>query len=148
MSFTVDELLKAVLDESKTTEPKGVSLDEKSQYGKLAEALETSAKMNAESSDPERFHKLAMAVILDTVNDPKAKPYLEKLSYSIVKEGQIGGGVANEGREPGTIGEITEGTGVRTIEKLKVDKNRTLFKRLKDSHEQDTNVPGPANQTN
>ena len=148
MSFTVDELLEAALNESKKTEPKEVKTDEPSQYAKLAEALEVSAKLNAEPSNPERFHKLAMAVILDAIGDPQAKSFLEKLSDSIIKEAQISGGAANEMREPGTIGEITEGTGVRVIEKLKTDKNRTLFKRLKDGTAQGSNVPGPATQTN
>jgi len=55
MSFTVDELLEAALTSPGRFEPKDGAGEEQSQYSKLAEALETSAKMNAELPDPERF---------------------------------------------------------------------------------------------
>ena len=147
--FNVDELIDAVLKESsvKTSHPAASAPPpEKTEFQKLADVLDKTAKEGAQIKDRDRFNKLAMAVILDTIDDPKAKKGLEALAHDIVKTANISGGSMNEMPEAGTIGETTEGSGKRTkvLEKHIVDKGRTLFKKLQEA----PNVPGPASETN
>ena len=147
--FNVDELVDAVLKESSNKTPKltaSAPPAEKSEFQKLADILDQTAKEGAQSKDRDRFNKLAMAVIIDTIDDPKAKKGLEALTHDIVKTANISGGVMNETPEPGTIGETTEGSGNRTkvLEKQRIDKGRTLFKKMQEAH----NVPGPSTETN
>jgi len=143
--FNVDELIDAALKESSAKAATEVAAaPPPTEFQKLADILESASKEAGKPVDQDRFNKLAMAVILDTINDPKAKKGLEALTHDIVKNAQIVGGVVNDTPEPGTIGAITENTGVRTktMRKQKIDTGRTLFSKLQDS------VPGPAAETN
>jgi len=146
--FNIEALVDAVLQESTKTSASSVSAPPpavKSEFQKLADVLEKAAKEGSRPENAERFNKLAMAVILDTIDDPKAKKGLEALTHDIMKTSNISGGVMNEKTDPGTLGEVTEGTGNRTrvLEKHRVDKGRTLFKKL-----QGNTAPGPATEDN
>ena len=145
--FNIDELVEAALKESsvKATPPAVSAPPAKTEFQKLADVLEKVAKEGNKVVDRDRFNKLAMAVILDTIDDPKAKKGLEALTQDIIKTANISGGVVNEGTEASTKNTATEGNGNRTrvLEKQRVDKGRTLFKKM-----QESNVPGPATETN
>jgi hypothetical protein len=145
--FNIDDLVDAALKEDFTGKSSSVAVSApppKSEFQKLADVLEQEAKKGAQPEDRDRFNKLAMAVIIDTIDDPKAKKGLEALTHDIVKNAQISGGMVNETPEPGTIGEATDGTGKRTrvLEKHRVDTGRTLFKKLQGE------TPGPSTPTN
>jgi hypothetical protein len=146
--FNIDELVDAVLRESSTKKvASAVSAPPpvKTEFQKLADVLEKVAKEGDKVEDRDRFNKLAMAVILDAIDDPKAKKGLEALTNDIVKTANISGGTVSEGGEASTKHTATEGNAdrPRVFEKQRVEKGRTLYKKL-EAH----NVPGPATETN
>ncbi|MEN6550130.1 MAG: hypothetical protein ABFE07_29145 [Armatimonadia bacterium] len=143
MRLEVDALVEAALADAAALKP--ASAPAPSEFAKLATALERAAGQQP-AEDPaerERFHKLALAVILDACEDPKARRGLEALTQDVLKTAQAGG-LLNENPAAATAGSATDEPGQRTItiEKHQVAKGRTLFKKLQEG------APGPATETN
>jgi hypothetical protein len=146
---TVEELIAAALNEvdkgaseaSKEAAEKPTPISSEPSSISLAEELEKvandiQARQEEESKGKEgqlRFHKLAMATILESMDDPKAQPHLANLSKSVVEISKTA--FQSPQSDPGTIGELSQQTGgaVQPVVKQKVDKGRTLFQKLKSS---------------
>ena len=139
MSGSVDDLIVAVLCEPKASIEKQageVAVSDSPDWEKLASELDAQADVDLDVhkiervvvEDGVRMQKLAMAAILDTIDDPRCKPAIEKLAndaQEIVKS-------AFESPEPGSVGElaqITNSDGPAYV-KHKVGKGRTLFEKM------------------
>ena len=146
---TVEELISAALSEVDKVESESVKTAEtkiplKSSENdaiSLAKELEKTASVLQERQETEskgeegklRFHKLAMATILESMDDPKAQPHLANLSKSIVEINKVSFQSPQPGT--GTIGELSQQAGaVQPIVKNKIDKGRTLFQKLDSSN--------------
>ena len=140
MRLDVDALVEAALADASV--PKPASKSPASEFSKLASELEDASRAKPQESqeERERFHKLAMAVILDACEDPKAKHGLEALSQDIVKAASGGGYVVGDRSPDEHDSNATKQTVI--IEKQQVARGRTLFKKLQDAS------PAPAAETN
>ena len=136
--FDVDAIVDAAFAEAGSVEPPvSKQPDRISDFEKVAKDLEKAASEVEDEKTGEtgdlRLRKLAMITILDTVEDPKARPYLEKLAAEIVEEGKVAF-ESPQPVEPGTVGELGEvagAGGTDTVIKQKIDHGRTLFQKLK-----------------
>lgn len=142
--YSVNDLVEAVLAEPKDAEKTAsvvpVQAGE-SGWEKLAGQLEEAAQRLEEESqqaesgktDVFRMKKLAMAVILDTMDDPKMKPMMDKLGQEVLEKTKT----AFQSPEPGSVGDLAQMTNsdASSFVKEKVGSNRTLFHRLKTNAE-------------
>lgn len=144
MRLEVEALVEAALADAAAQKP--ASAPPPSEFAKLADALERAAVQEPveDPAERERFHKLAMAVILDACEDPKARRGLEALTQDVLKTAQAGG-LLNENPEAATARSATDEPGQQTIviEKHQVAKGRTLFRKMQESV-----GPAPAPETN
>jgi len=139
MSGLVDELVEAVLCEPKesiTKQAEDMSAPASPDWEELASELEKQAEEDLHIvereksvvSDGVRMQKLAMATILDVIDDPKYMPAIEKISsdaQDLVKS-------AMDAPEPGSVGELAQiaNTDGPTYVKHPVGKGRTLFEKM------------------
>lgn len=133
MRLEVDALVEAALADASQPQPTPVA--PASEFAKLADALDQAAgqKPAETPAKRERFLKLAMAVILDACEDPKARHGLEVVAQDVAKTA-AGAGGALVGAAPSTPGTSTEEVASKTvtIEKQCLAPGRTLFKKLED----------------
>jgi len=136
----IDELVEAALQEPKkgiTKQAETVtSVPATPSWEQLASELEKQAEeclseeeaRRSKDLDGVRMHKLAMATILDTIDDPRCQPALVKLASGIQETVKSAFGSP----EPGSVGELAQLTNMDapTFVKHKVGKGKTLFERL------------------
>jgi hypothetical protein len=137
---TVDALVAAALEEAsglKSTGKKFTSIEEPiakiNEWEKIANELETESEKSEEKktkkeSDQERMCKLSMAVILDTIDDPKVAPILKKYAKTVQERSKE----AFQSPEFGTVADIAQmnNLNIPSFTKTKIGKNRTLFEKL------------------
>lgn len=149
--YNIEDLVGAVLAEPKgatDTVPEAASFKKEDDWEKLASQLDEAARKLEEKNDEEslgridnfRMKKLAMAVVLDTIDDPKTKHLMEKLG----KESLEGIKTAFQSPEPGSVGDLAQLTNSDTASfvKEKMGTKRTLFHRLKTNAESTPNSEG------
>lgn len=137
--FDVDAIVDAAFAEAGSVEPSASKEPPRpSDYEKVARELEQAASEVTDEKTGEtgdlRLKKLAMITILDTVEDPKARPCLEKLAAEIVEAGKVAF-ESPQPTQPGTVGELGEVAGAGAsdiVVKQKIDHGRTLFQKLKE----------------
>jgi len=138
MPNLVDDLVEAVLSEPKTssgmTKEAAEAPRASSEWEMLADELEKQASIvdaPAETPAPVsdvRMRKLAMAAILDTLDDPKHQSAIMSIdneAHEIMKS-------ALAQPDPGSVGELAQATNSDgpAYLKHKVGKGRTLFEKM------------------
>ena len=140
MAGFVDELVEAALHEPKGLQKeagKFVEVDESPDWERLAAELDKQASEDlhvheskmASKTDGLRMRKLAMATILDVIDDPKCQSKLMSVSSEIQGFAKS----AFESPESGSVGELSQATGSESpaYVKHKVGKGKTLFEKMK-----------------
>ena len=138
--FSIDDLVESAINEA--ADCRGDKIDavsDVSEWEKFASKLDAAADQEGavecehkvERKDSSRMHKLAMATILDVIDDPKVIPVLEKMAGKMSEISKT----AFESPEPGTIGGVarSESLDAQTFVKNKVGRGKTIFEKLKNS---------------
>jgi len=138
--FSIDDLVDSAINEAAgNNKAKNEEFSEVAEWEKFASELEEAAdqesaaeiKRDSANKDSFRMKKLAMAAMLDVIDDPKVIPSLEKMASELSEISKT----AFESPEPGTIGDMARSGSLdaQTFVKNKVGKGKTIFEKLKNS---------------
>lgn len=140
MAGFVDELVEAALQEPKGIQKEAeevVAVNDSPDWESLAVELEKQADEDLRAQEEKvvskkdgvRMHKLAMATILDVIDDPRCQQGLMNVSNEIQEVAKS----AFESPESGSVGELSQVTGSESPAYVKhsLGKGKTLFEKMK-----------------